>query len=272
MDAPTPLGTLRCGVVRVGLEPLFVEDAVSSANGHAPVALHEGLAPRTPIEAALRQVCGTLAATVVVVLLAGAGEVSAGTEQGPLTLETLMQQLATTSGVRAEFHEVKEIALLDRPLKSAGTLYFVPPRRMAHYTTRPTRSAFVVDGSRLSFRDETGGESVDLSVNPIARAVVENFVVLFNGDLEALRARYNVGFEAQGPRWKLDLVPRDSRVMAVVSRVVLRGDDAALEEMVVSEAGGDRTVTTFHDVRTDVRFSEAELARIFSLDPNAPPP
>jgi outer membrane lipoprotein-sorting protein len=260
-------------VVRVGLEPLFVEDAMSVPNGHVPVALNEDLAPRTPIESALRQAWSAIAATALLILLAGAGgEVPAGTERGPLTLETLMQHLATTSGVRAGFHEVKEIAILDRPLESAGTLYFVPPRRMAHHTTRPTRSAFVVDGSRLSFRDETGGESVDLSANHIARAVVENFVVLFNGDLEALQARYDVGFEAQGPRWKLDLVPRDSRVRSVVSRVVLRGNGVALKRMLVSEAGGDRTVTTFHDVRTDVRFSEAELARIFSLDPNAPPP
>jgi outer membrane lipoprotein-sorting protein len=260
-------------VVRVGLEPLFIEGAVSVANGHAPVAPDDDLAAWTPIENAVRQACSAVAATALLMLLTGAGgEVQYGNERGPLTLETLMRRMATTSGVRAEFHELKEIALLDRPLESAGTLYVVPPRRMAHYTTRPTRSAFVVDGLRLSFRDETGGESVDLSANHIARAVVENFVVLFNGDLEALRTRYDVGFEAQGPHWKLNLVPRDSRVITVVSRVVLRGSGVALEQMVVSEAGGDRTVTTFHDVRTDVRFSEAELARIFSLDPNAPPP
>jgi len=238
VETPAPLrggGPSRRGVVLVGLEPLF--------------------------------------AVAALVLLAGAGgRMPAGSERGPLTLETLMQQMATTSGVRAEFHEVKEIALLNRPLESTGTLYFVPPRRLAHYTTRPTRSAFVIDGSRLSFRDETGGESVDLSADHIARAIIENFVVLFNGDLEALRDRYDVGFEAQGPRWKLELVPRDPRMRSVVSRVVLRGDDAVLEQMVVSEAGGDRTVTTFDDVRTDVRFSETELARIFSLDLNAPPP
>ena len=214
-----------------------------------------------------------LAATAALLLFAGASaEVPGNIERDALTLERLMQQMATTPGVRAGFHEVKEIALLDRPLESSGTLYVVPPRRMAHYTTQPLRSSFVVDGSRLSFRDETGGESVDLSANPIARTVVENFVVLFNGDLEALRARYDVSFEAQGPRWKMDLVPRDSRVRGVVSRVALEGADAALEKMVVFEAGGDRTVTTFHDVRIDVRFSEADLARIFSLEPHAPPP
>jgi outer membrane lipoprotein-sorting protein len=233
----------------------------------------EAPAPPHVLVSVLRHACSAIMATAGLLLLASAGGATqAGSERNPLTLETLMQRMAATPGVRAEFREVKEIALLDRPLESTGTLYFVPPRRLAHYTTRPTRSAFVVDGARLSFRDETGGERVDLSANPIARSVVENFVVLFNGDLEALRALYDVGFEADGPRWKLELVPRDSRVMAVISRVVLQGVDVVVEQMVVSEAGGDRTVTRFHDVRTDVRFGEDELARIFALDPNAPPP
>lgn len=209
-------------------------------------------------------------AAAVFMLLAGVGgQEPAGSVESTITLEALMHHLATTSGVRAEFHEVKEIALLNRPLESDGTIYFVPPRRMARYTTKPTRSAFVLDGPRLSFRDETGNENVDLSENRISRTIVDNLVVLFNGDLEALRARYDVGFKAQGARWNLDLVPRDSSVAEVVSRVVLQGDGPALSQMVVSEAEGDRTVTTFHDVRTDVRFDQAELARIFSLDGSA---
>lgn len=226
-----------------------------------------------PIAPALRHARTAIAAAALLMLLAGAGgDAPAVPERGALTLETVMRSLATTSGVRAEFHEVKEIALLERPLESVGTLYFVPPQRVAHFTTKPMRSAFVVDGSRLSFRDETGSESVDLSASLIARTVVEHFVVLFNGDLEALRGRYDVGFQAQGPRWKLELVPRDANVRAVISRVELWGLDAALDQLVLSEAGGDRTVTTFDNVRTDLRFSEAELARIFSLDPSAPAP
>ncbi len=225
------------------------------------------------MRARMRRTYRTVAATAALTLLVSAGQAElTATVSDAITLQTLMQRLATTSGVRAEFHEVKEIALLERPLESTGTLYFVPPRRMARYTEKPVRSAFVIDGSRLSFRDDTGADNVDLAANEIARTVVESFVVLFNGDRAALEARYEVGFEAQGSHWKLTLTPRDSRVLAVVSRVVLEGDGAALMQMIVSEAEGDRTVTTFHDVRTDVRFSDAELARIFSLDPSAAPP
>lgn len=203
---------------------------------------------------------------LAVALLAG----PAGAES--LTLETLMSHMAATSGVRARFHETKQIALLSEPLESEGVLYFVPPRRLARFTSKPARSAFVIDGAKLSFQDQAGGDRIDLSQNAVARTVVENFVVLFNGDLPALRERYDLAFEAEGARWRLGLTPRDSRVRAVIASVALRGDGARLLEMVLVEAEGDRTVTRFEDVAVDVAFDAATLARLFPQDGSAPRP
>ena len=182
---------------------------------------------------------------------------------GTLTLETLMHHMATTSGVRAEFHEVKEIALLEQPLESDGTLYFIPPSRMARITRAPGATTLLIDGSRMSYRDMAGGSSVDLSSNRVARTIVENFVVLFNGDLRALRARYNVGFDADGPRWDMRLVPKGPPVSQLIASIELNGDGPALKQMVLVEKEGDRTTTFFHDVVTDVQFSPEELGRIF---------
>lgn len=182
---------------------------------------------------------------------------------GTLTLETLMHHMATTSGVRAEFHEVKHIALLEQPLESDGTLYFIPPARMARITRAPGATTLVIDGSRMSYRDTTGGNSVDLSGNRVARAIVENFVVLFNGDLDALQKHYEVGFDAESARWHMRLVPKGPPVSQLIASIELRGDGPALQEMVVVEKEGDRTTTLFHDVVVDTRFSPEELSHIF---------
>jgi len=183
--------------------------------------------------------------------------------QGPLTLEILMHHMATTSGVRAEFHEVKKIALLEQPLESDGTLYFIPPARMARITRAPGATSLVIDGARMSYRDATGGNSVDLSGNRVARTIVENFVVLFNGDLDALREHYNVGFDAQGARWQIWLVPKGPPLAQLIASIELRGNGPAMEQMGLVEKEGDRTTTYFHDVVTDTRFSPEELSRIF---------
>jgi len=195
-----------------------------------------------------------------------------GDARGALTLETLMHHFATTSGVRAEFREVKEIALLDAPLVSEGVLYFVPPRRFARFTTRPGSSSFVIDGDHLAFRDETGGDTVDLSSNRVARAIVDNMIGLWSGDLRALRAEYEVGFQADGSRWRIRLRPLHSPVDKLIAHLELEGDGAQLSRMELLEKGGDRTVTTFHDTQADRAFTPAELARIFPKDGAAPRP
>ena len=54
-----------------------------------------------------------------------------------LTLPELMRRMATTAGVAAAFREEKQLALLSAPLTSRGRLYFVPPDRLARFTSSP---------------------------------------------------------------------------------------------------------------------------------------
>ncbi len=182
---------------------------------------------------------------------------------GPLTLELLMQRFASTRGVRAEFEEQKQISLLDVPLASSGVLYFVPPRRFARFVTQPAASAFVIDGDRLEFHDETGAESVDLSGNRVARAIVDQMIGLWSGDLPALREHYAVGFRAEGARWTIELRPLRAPIDQVIERIELEGDGPRLLRMALVERGGDRTRTTFSKTEVDRELSAAEIERIF---------
>jgi outer membrane lipoprotein-sorting protein len=192
--------------------------------------------------------------------------------QGPLTLETLMQRMAATSGVRAEFREEKTLALLEAPLVSEGTLYFIPPARMARITTRPGASRLVIDGERMSYTDETGASDVDLAGNRVARSIVENFVVLFAGDLAALQDRYRVEFTARHRVWRIHLTPKAAPLSEFLASVEMQGEGPALEQMAMREADGDLTVTRFQRVETDVRFTPEELARLFAPAGTAPAP
>lgn len=181
------------------------------------------------------------------------------------TLEAFMEGMAGTSGVVARFREVKEIGMLSVPLEVRGTLWFVPPDRLARVTTEPSRTRLVIDGDRFAFRDEAGGERIDLGSNPMAREFVENFIVLFNGDLEALRERYEPDFRVDGERWRLGLRPRGRPLSDVVERVTLEGRGRRLGRMELLETDGDRTTTHFLEVEIDRRFDEAERARIFAM-------
>jgi outer membrane lipoprotein-sorting protein len=213
-----------------------------------------------------------LRSVVALVLLAGwLGPAAAAQSEAPPTLEALMKGMAGAPGVQARFREQKQLALLSQPLESRGMLYFVPPDRLSRETSEPSGTRLVIDGDRFSFRDAAGGEAMDLSSNPIAREYVSNFIVLFNGDLEALRKRYEPTFTTSGEGWQLDLRPRAKPLRDFIERVTLAGRGRALARMELVEVGGDRTTTWFEEVRTDRAFSAEELARIFpAQEPTAP--
>jgi outer membrane lipoprotein-sorting protein len=190
---------------------------------------------------------------------------AAAAEPAP-TLEALMAGMAETPGVEARFLETKEIALLSEPIETRGTLAFVPPDRLLRTTTEPSRSRLVIAGDRFSFRDAAGGDAVDLSANPLAREFVDNFIVLFNGDLEALRRRYEPALRADESGWELALRPRHRPLSDLIERITLSGRGRALLRMEMLERDGDRTTTRFEEVQVDRRFTPEEVERLFAVD------
>jgi len=198
-------------------------------------------------------------------LAAGGASAEPAAEPRKPSLEALMAGMAQTSGVWARFVERKQIALLSEPIETRGTLVFVPPDRLRRSTAEPSRSELVIAGERFAFRDEAGADAVDLSASPLARQFVENFIVLFNGDLVKLRERYKPEFAAAGAEWSLTLRPRQRPLKGLIERITLVGTGPLLRSMEMLEQDGDRTTTTFSDVEVDRHFSPAELEQLFAL-------
>jgi len=199
--------------------------------------------------------------TALAALAVAAEEPATGTGAA---LDQLLRDMAGTTGVSAEFTEEKELALLSAPLESSGRIYFVPPDRFARFTTRPGFSALVIDGERVRFREGEGRDELDLSGNPMTRAFVENFIVLWSGDRERLERLYEVALHFDAERWELSLTPRGAPLDRFIEEVSLRGRGDALEQMIVRERDGDRTATAFRSLQLDRAFSADELDRLFA--------
>ncbi len=210
-------------------------------------------------------------AAVVALALVGIAVPTAFAEERPLVsrelnLDELMAQMSKTHGVVAGFREQKEIGLLVSPLESGGVLYFAPPGRLARFTLEPSYASMVIDGGTLRYRDGEGGEEFDLSGNPMARIFVDNFIVLFNGDVERLRELYETEFVTEDREWSLTLRPRSQRMRAAIESIVLTGDldGGGIRRMEMRSADGDRTTTDLETRDTDRRFSAAELELLFT--------
>jgi len=186
-----------------------------------------------------------------------------------LTRDELLALLRATPGVTATYREIQHIALLAAPLVSEGTMHFAPPGRLAKHQSRPAPSRMVVTGGRLRFADAFGGDELELARSPVVALFVHSVLQVLSGDVEAIERDWYVGFAAGGdgdPRaWVLILRPRGAAGAKIVDALSIRGREAVVSRIEVTEHGGDRTVTTLADVDVDHRWEPAELARVFSL-------
>jgi len=205
---------------------------------------------------ALRLACAAACAAVL-------GFGAARAPAADMALDDLLQHMATTHGVVAQFREIKTLKLLDTPLETHGTVYFSPPDRFARVTREPAETRLVLDGGHMHFQDATGAGDVDLSENPVARSFAENLIVLWKGDKAALESIYTLDFHADGAKWKLVLRPRHSPLDKFLQSITLSGDGSVMNAMDVLESDGDRTQTLFEKSDVDHSFGDAEARAIF---------
>ena len=183
-----------------------------------------------------------------------------------------MALFESSGGVRAEFSEKRYLAILKAPIETEGVLYFSPPDRLARYTTHPGHSSLVVNGNRLTLRDETGEQTLTLGSSELARGLVDSFAVLLRGDLQALRATYRVKLHSQEDHgtpdafaWTLDLEPRSPTIRRLIERIRVEGRGNKLALMETLETTGDRSIMVFTVVQTGLIFSTEEVERVFSV-------
>jgi outer membrane lipoprotein-sorting protein len=190
---------------------------------------------------------------------------AASAEPETLTLEVLLEHMAKTRGVVAEFREEKTLALLAEPIESRGTLYFQPPDRFVRITHDPSATRLALVGSQMRFEDATGATQLDLADDPVARQFADNLMALWQGDRARLAKLYRLDFSAEGARWKLVLSPRNAPLDRFIQRIRLSGDGPAMREMELLEVDGDRTLTVFEKSDVDHAFGPEEGQRIFGL-------
>ena len=161
---------------------------------------------------------------------------------------SLFQMLAKERPPKAAFTEKKHMALLDKPLESAGELSFTPPDTMEKRTLRPKPERVVVDRERLTL--ERGGKTRTLSLreHPNVAVLVESIRATLAGDLGALTRTYAVGLEGDEKSWRLRMRPLDPALTQLVERIEIAGAQAQVKSVEIHQSDGDRSVMTLAPV------------------------
>jgi Outer membrane lipoprotein carrier protein LolA-like len=165
-------------------------------------------------------------------------------------LDALLREMAEVPASRTRFVEIRQLALLTRPVELKGSLSYERPHHLAKHVESPFDELLTVNGDALTLLNRTKGEQRFLSLReqPALRALVESIRATLAGDRAQLERHYRMEFSGPRGAWRLRLVPRDAQLRAYVESVTLSGAGARVQRIEALEASGDSSVMTIlHD-------------------------
>lgn len=157
-------------------------------------------------------------------------------------IDQLMQSLALTRSERATFTEKKYIAILDRPVESAGELLYTAPDRLEKRTLKPRPESLVLEQDVLQIERGRQKHRLQLQDYPEVAAFIDSIRGTLAGDRKALERSYRLSLEGVAEQWTLTLTPLQDKMLAVVKQIRMSGAREAVRSIEIVQADGDRSV------------------------------
>ena len=162
--------------------------------------------------------------------------------QASFGLMQLMSALAQTTSGSAVFTEQRHVAMLEQTLESSGRLSFEAPDTFVRETLQPRQERLAVVGNQFTLTQGSRTRTLALDANPQAAVVVEAIRGTLTGNRESLERHFKASVSGEMRQWRLDLVPRDWRLLAQVRLIRVAGHEGTVREVEVALADGDRSV------------------------------
>jgi hypothetical protein len=156
-------------------------------------------------------------------------------------LDQLMQTLAQTRSGHVRFVETKTIAILDKPVESSGELLYTAPDHLEKRTLKPKPETMVLDQGLLQVERGRQKHSLRMQDYPELAAFIDSIRGTLAGDRQALERNFRLSLEGNRQNWNLRLVPANDKMLAVIKRIDIAGEQELVKRIDISQADGDRS-------------------------------
>ncbi|NJD23830.1 MAG: outer membrane lipoprotein carrier protein LolA [Betaproteobacteria bacterium] len=160
----------------------------------------------------------------------------------------LMADLARNKGGKARFVETRTIALLDKPVVATGEMTYTAPDRLEKKTLTPKAETLLLERNMLSIEREKQKLTINLGNQPEALAFVDSIRGTLAGDRAALERSYGLHLAGTPDKWTLTLLPSDTRIAALLQRIVVSGNRDRIRTIEYVQADGDRSLLTLEPI------------------------
>ena len=183
--------------------------------------------------------------------------------QAAAPVAKIQAMLAKPAIMCGRFDQTKQLAGMKKPLASNGRFCVVAGKGVLWRTLQPfpstlrlTRDEIVnYQGDRIAMR-------LDAKTEPTVRMINNVLFSLLSGDLGQLESLFEVDGTIDGGSWNVALKARQAALEKAIGTIKLDGG-AYVKNIVMSEAGGDKTSIVFSAIQTGETAMTKEEAALF---------
>jgi Outer membrane lipoprotein carrier protein LolA-like len=173
------------------------------------------------------------------------------------TLADITARLVKTPLAQGNFQQEKRLKILRKPLLSTGTFTYHQSKGVIWKTLTPVSSLLLLNDTHLL----TGqGEQA------VPAAFSSLFKALLGGELDRLKASFDITGKNQKSSWQLQLIPKDALLKKIISTILLEGD-TEVRLLELQEANGNLTRISFIDIAHPGQLTREQQAEFERLSP-----
>lgn len=159
------------------------------------------------------------------------------------------------------FVQERTIGLLATSVKSNGHMTMVRPDRLRWELEPPDAITYWVGPEGFSFATPRGAANVGKAAAGRFGAVLADLMTLMGGDLEKLRARYELSVPSKNDGITLRAAPKAEDIKKIVKRLEMRcsAELWSIKEVTIEEQSGDLSVIRFGAMTRNVKVDPAKM-------------
>jgi len=207
-----------------------------------------------------------LASTVVLALMASMGPMglmAPGAQAAPVPVAKIQAMLAKPKAMCGRFDQSKTLAGMKKPLAANGRFCVVQEKGVLWRTLQPFPNTLrLTKGEIVHFQGDRVAMRLDAKTEPTVRMINQVLFALLAGDLAQLEQLFKVDGTVGSDTWSVTLEAREPALAKAIGTIKLDGG-AYVNNIVISEASGDRTSIVFSKIESGDKALTAEEAALF---------
>jgi outer membrane lipoprotein-sorting protein len=186
-----------------------------------------------------------------------------GVQAAPVPVAQIQALLAKPKVMCGRFDQSKILAGMKKPLAANGRFCVLQDKGVLWRTLAPFPNTLrLTKGEIIHYQGDRVAMRLDAKTEPTVRMINQVLFALLAGDLAQLEQLFKVEGTVTHDSWNVSLEAREPALAKAIGAIRLDGG-AYVNNIVISEASGDRTSIVFSKIESGDKALNAEEAALF---------